>query len=183
MGILIGLTGRAGVGKDQVAKHLSTRYDFKPMAFAAPLKKAAAEIFGIEEVYFHDRGLKESTAPHWGITPRVMMQVLGTQGVRNNFGQDFWVKRWLLDYAKIKETENVVLTDIRFANEARVVQDLGGVMVHITRPGFSEAAIDHESESGVPFNSRTDHVLVNDSSIRELYNKVDDLFADWADRT
>lgn len=176
MGILIGLTGRAGVGKDLVASHLQRQYQFKPMAFATPLKKAAAQVFGIEEIYFHDRSLKESVAPHWGITPRHMMQVLGTEGVRNNFGQDFWVKRWLLDYAAVGESENVVVTDIRFANEARVVQDLGGVMVHITRPGFSNAAVDHESESGVPFNARTDHTLTNDSSIRSLFKKVDDLF-------
>lgn len=178
MSILIGITGRAGSGKDTVAGYLQHRYGFEPMAFADPLKEAAAILFNLPVYYFHDRELKEQVIEDWGMSPRRMAQVFGTEAVRANFGADFWIKRWLQEYRSRVVSTNVVLTDVRFNNEAQAVRDLGGTIVHIERPGFTcldLAASAHVSEAGA-VRRPVDKVVLNDGSIDDLFAKVDDLF-------
>lgn len=183
MSILIGITGRAGSGKDTVAGYLQHKYGFQPMAFANPLKEAAAILFNLPVYYFHDRELKERVVEDWDMSPRRMAQILGTEAVRTNFGADFWIKRWLQEYRAMTIDQNVVLTDVRFNNEAQAVRDLGGTVVHIVRPGDSTleiAAMQHESESGVTYNDGRDKIVLNDSSMDALFARVDALFVEGA---
>jgi dephospho-CoA kinase len=41
MDLLIGFTGPPGCGKDAAADHLVTHHDFRQVAFADPIRKAA----------------------------------------------------------------------------------------------------------------------------------------------
>lgn len=180
MSILIGITGRAGAGKDTVADYLRTDYGFTPMAFADPLKAAASTLFNLPLEHFYDRDLKEAICPEWGMSPRHMAQRLGTEAMRGTFGQDFWIKRWIMEYGNMPAWMDVVVTDVRFNNEAQAIRDMGGMVLHIRRPGdgcLDGAAAAHASEAGVTYISSYDKVLVNDGSIEDLYRKVDSLFA------
>ena len=47
--MLIGITGKAGVGKDTVAEHLWHKHSFVRIGLADPLKRAAQEIFGLTD--------------------------------------------------------------------------------------------------------------------------------------
>lgn len=180
MSILIGITGRAGSGKDTVAEHLREAYGFEPMAFADPLKEAASAMFNVPLWYFHDRDLKEVILPEWEMSPRHMAQRLGTEAVRGTFGQDFWIKRWIQEYHTIPTGIDIVVTDVRFNNEAQAIRDMGGLVLHISRPG--EVALDssaavHASEAGVSYFSSRDKTIINDGTIGDLYRKVDLLFS------
>ena len=49
MSLIIGLSGKAGTGKDAVAKILVKEYNFVRVAFADPLKRICKEIFGFSD--------------------------------------------------------------------------------------------------------------------------------------
>jgi len=115
---LIGIAGKAGSGKDAIADHLWEHHSFLKMAFADPLKLAAAAMFGLDLSHFFDREEKEAKIKYWGLSPRQMAQLLGTEATKPVFGDDFWVRRWYLSFLLMKDTDHVVVPDVRFELEA-----------------------------------------------------------------
>ena len=145
---LVGVSGRAGHGKDTVAAALVSR-GFVRRAFADPLKAAAREIFGLthEQLYGAD---KEKTDPLWGMSPRVILQRMGTEAMRGEFGADLWIRAFVAWRAARPEGTRVVVPDVRFPNEADAIRRLGGEVWRVARPGVdavaphvSETALDH----------------------------------------
>lgn len=55
---LIGLSGKAGSGKDTMADYLSVNHGFKRIAFADKLKEVCAELFNLPLGHFYHRDLK-----------------------------------------------------------------------------------------------------------------------------
>jgi hypothetical protein len=116
---LIGITGKARAGKDTVAKYLVRNYGFVSSSFALPLKRAAKEMFGLSDDEAFGDELKEVPIPFWwGLSPRAMFQKLGTEGGRILFGDDIWLKRWERFYLQYRDSAHVVVSDVRFDNEA-----------------------------------------------------------------
>lgn len=174
MPLLIGLTGPAGCGKDTIAERLLTMHGFTPTAFATPLRAAAAEAFGIDYWDFLEREKKDVVHEFWGITPRQMLQRMGTDAMRGTFGDEFWTRRWMLTYREGVRTDNVVVTDVRFENEAKLLRNLGGVIVHVSRPNLPNLEGDHVSGQGIAFKDG-DLRLANDHDMKGLFEKVDAL--------
>jgi len=170
MALLIGLTGTAGAGKDTVASRLFAHHDFVITSFAEPLRYAAMEMFGLDYDHFVDRDLKDTVIPYWDLTPRQMLQQLGTEAVQGTFGKDFWIKRWKMVYEQMQD-ENVVVTDVRFPLEAQMIKELGGVLIYIHRPGVAPTDT-HSSAIPLPTES-IDMNIVNDGDLKGLYQKVD----------
>lgn len=156
---LVGLCGNAGVGKDTFALPFHYR-GFKQYAFAGPVKRCAAAAFGISEDYFHERDLKEEPHPYWKKSPREIAQLIGTELFRKQFGNDFWIRRMelqlILDFDS-QEDVKAVISDVRFQNEAQWILDSGGILVHLTRPGYTGnvGVPGHTSEQGIDFKSLT----------------------------
>ena len=172
--MLIGLTGKAGVGKSTVTNLLLDFHGYFDLAFADSLKKAAREIFGLPLSYFRDQDLKEVVDPFWNMSPRKMLQLLGTDACRNNIDQDIWVKSLLRAFYKLtddfSEPINVVVSDIRFENEATAIRNAGGIVVHVVASrasGLSDELQNHASESGVKFITG-DWILNNRGTQEEL---------------
>ena len=175
---LFGLTGQAGSGKDTVAEILSVEYGVLPTSFAAPLKQAALLLFGMSEEHINNRELKETLLPFWDMSPREILQKLGTDAMRNTFGDNFWLRKWFTTYTSFKDTDDVSVTDVRFPNEAELIRSLGGTIVHIVRPGnplaLTGAAADHPSNK--PLNPEaSDVILWNDSDLNVLRDRVGEL--------
>lgn len=171
---LYGITGLAGSGKDTVADYLGLDHAFTKIAFADPLKAAAASMFGLDHRHFHDRRLKEVPHPYWGLSPRRLLQLLGNDAAKPHFGNDIWVKRWKLSYDAVRDTDNVVVPDVRFELEAEHIRAAGGVIIHITRPnaGLDGEHGQHASEAGIKFRDG-DYLLYNDGDLVDLYDEVD----------
>lgn len=176
---LIGLTGLARSGKDTFAMLLHERHGFKRMAFADPVKLTAVPLFGFSYEYVFSDQFKSEVQQPWGLTGREILQKLGTEAIRGTFGDDFWIRRlidaYLVTYAGI---ESVVVTDVRFENEAKAIREQGGVIIHIKRrsAGLSGAEANHSSEQGVCLGER-DLIIGNDGSLDELLDKVNLLIA------
>jgi hypothetical protein len=87
-------------------------------------------------------------------------------------GDDVWVDALYSDH---KDAAGLVVTDVRFPNEAEAVAKRGGVMIRVERPGVGPTKDKHGrahvSETALddwPF----DHVLVNDGSVDDLHRKL-----------
>lgn len=80
----------ARVGKDEVARILRENNKFRSYSFALPLKQSAQILFGLSDDQIWNDKLKEQTIPEWGLTPRKIFQLLGTEGGRLVFREDLW---------------------------------------------------------------------------------------------
>lgn len=121
--IVVGMTGRAGSGKDTVANYLVQHHGFTKLAYAGPLKSAVCELFAIEPAVLEDRIMKEKIVEDWGRSPRWLAQWLGTDILREKIDENIFVKNMA---RRIGSHDRVVISDVRFSNEADLVHELGG---------------------------------------------------------
>jgi dephospho-CoA kinase len=174
---LIGIAGRARVGKDTAGLYLADRYGLRRMAFADPVKRVVAELLGVSLGVLETHG-KEAPIAGLDRSPRYLYQTLGTEWGRNLVHPDLWVRVLAREHALVERqacVHGVVITDVRMPNEAAWVRERG-TLVHITRQD-APAVRAHESEQGVEV-LEGDVVLPNDGTIDELYRRLDDLVAE-----
>ena len=182
---LIGIAGRARVGKDTVAQRLVTTHSFHQYSFAAPIKVACKAIFGWGDRHVNG-DLKEVVDPEYGVSPRQAMQTLGTEWGRNSINPELWLLRANFQYVRLGELDQpgrfkgMVVSDVRFNNEADWIRSKGGSVIHVTRPERT-AVRDHSSESGVEAKDG-DFAVVNSAGFAYLYKQVDAI-AETLDRT
>ena len=168
---LIGIYGYARSGKDTIGAHLVKNFGFTRYAFADPLKRACCEMFGITMDHFNDPELKEKEIPFWGFSPRYMAQRLGTEGGRELFRDDIWIKRAEMEWINYQNAVNgtgMVITDMRFENEINWVKSQGGYLIKVTRPGVEGAVGTHASETYFDDNM-FDCIIYNDGTLGALY--------------
>lgn len=178
---LIGLHGRAGAGKDTIAAQLIAEHDYGRMALAGPLKDML--ITGLREVgvsrqVLDDRRLKEQVLPAIGKSPRELMQTLGTEWGRQLVCDDLWLKiaQVHLQY-HARYLSGLVITDVRFDNEANWVRAQGGEIWHVLRRYGDNVAPLHLSEHGIEMHAGADSVIVNDAGLEQLKDQVRAAFA------
>lgn len=153
--MLIGLCGAAGAGKNTVAELLadSDGCQFLQVAFADPLYECVSTITGLPVDKLKDRSVKETAIPWLGKSPRQMLQSMGTEWGRNTIHDEIWIR---ITMERIKPElacgRSVVITDVRFDNEAQAILAAGGEVWKVTRPGWrclGGDAAKHPSEAGV----------------------------------
>lgn len=174
--LILGLTGKAGAGKDTVADMIySRRAGWYRLSFAGPIKLMLLESGLVSGASLANRLAKDRPLQPWGKSPRQLMQSLGTEWGRKLVHPDIWLL--LLDQKVTNASEHgaggVIITDVRFENEAEYVRDMGGRVVHIERalPG---AADTHPSERGVKV-AYGDLTIDNNGSVDELALRVETL--------
>lgn len=163
--MIIGLCGLAGSGKDTVAEYLG----YKRFSFASKIKDTVAVLFDwdrklLEGDTKESREWRETPVEHWRmisnspITPREVLQKFGTESIRNVFTQDFWINS--LKQQLKATTVNVVITDCRFPNEIKMIQELGGDVYWIQRgelPEWVESAT--REFSTIPFTYKKEDLV------------------------
>lgn len=171
---LIGLTGKARSGKDTVATLLQKHYMLQNISFAGPIRAALRAMIGLDDRHFHG-DLKEVSLGWVDKSPRQLMQTLGTEWARGCVDQDFWIKvaKKNIDYYRGIGT-NVIVTDVRFENEADFIRREGGELWHVIRPGVESVAA-HASEAGVRQDT-LDYIILNDQGLQELEDQVCTLY-------
>jgi hypothetical protein len=175
--LFFGIAGHARSGKDTVAEYLCKELDLVRVAFADPVKCAAAEAFGVAPAKFFDPEAKELYDPYWGISPREMAQRVGTECFRREFGTDFWIRRADKDFRL--HNYYCVVPDVRFQEEAEFIVEKGGFIIHLTRPGADGkvGVPNHASEAGIDFTNfekgKEYAHIHNDVTLEQLYQLVD----------
>lgn len=167
---LIAVTGRKQHGKSAIADYLFQR-GFQVCAFADPIKHMLREGLGLS-LDQTDGHLKEVIDSRYGVTPRHLMQTLGTEWGRKHVRDDLWVR---LLIARARALHNagydVAVADVRFPNEAAALRAAGFSVWKVVRPGLPAAPDTHESEAH--FDAiEADHIFINDKSLDELLAAV-----------
>jgi len=179
---LVAFVGRRGSGKDTAARCF-TRCGFHPLAFADPLKTAVMALFQLTEEDMQP-GRKELPGP-LGVSYRRGMQVLGTDLIRQRLPALLPEAPPRLFVANMRARLDellarggrAVITDVRFSDEARMLRELGAVVIGLVRaPGHAEEAADrHASEASVDEVLRdpalTSETIENDGCVGELWHR------------
>lgn len=217
--MIIGITGKAGSGKDTFADLLYdeinkiSKSTYSRYSFASPIYKFAEKWLGLTEANYH-RDLKEKPivirqedcnfyssdliayelfSNHSGITynsvkklkqvlhdslfkynyyynssiedsvyivsPREILQKIGTEGFRETISDSFWVD--------IAPKGNVIISDVRFDNEADWITGNAGIMIRVDRDIEEISESDHPSENGINLNL-VNYTVENNGTIEEL---------------
>lgn len=170
---LIAITGFANSGKSTVADILVREHSYIREKFAAPLKNMLRAAGMSQDMLEGD--LKTIPSPVWcDKSPRHVMQTLGTEWGRNMIGPDLWANL-LYERAEqlMAEGYNVVVDDLRFVNEARVIKELKGTIWRVLRPGGGcESAHLSETEQ---LKIMPEYYLDNQGSIEDLSTTINDV--------
>lgn len=199
--MLIGIVGFIGSGKGTVGSILSEKYEFTQDSFAAPLKDAVAAIFGwdrtlLEGATQESRMWRELPDKFWSekfgkpFSPRLALQLMGTEAGRDVFHKDVWVTS-LLKRSKGRDT---VITDVRFKNEINLIKENNGIIVRVRRgeePEWYNTAVlanrgyHHEMVELQKLNihisewdwigSPIDYTISNDGSLDDLEKEIENL--------
>lgn len=173
--MIIGMVGLAQTGKSTTAEILSRRFGFKEISFAAPLKKIAYDIDPLVTGDKHYAELVDEFGLDYVKTTypeaRRFLQRLGTEGIRQNIDDDFWINLALTIMGQEPES-NFVISDMRFLNEYYKIKRAYGDQFEswgVERDGA--VLMNHASEvemASIP----KDRVLDNNGTIADLENLV-----------
>lgn len=189
--MLIGLSGFATAGKNALGNFLVQDHGFKQYAFADALRAVVyalnPAIVTMEGSAAHNEGAQyEGTLQEivddvgWdrakteNAEVRRLLQAMGTEAGRKILGENIWIDAI---FNQIHLTDNVVLTDVRFPNEAQRIKEEGGLVVRINRPGVT-ALNAHPSETALsewPF----DYTIPNEGSLDVLREMTHTFVYDW----
>ena len=210
--MIIGVCGFIGSGKDTIADYLVNIHQFRRESFANSLKDAIAHVFSwdrdmLEGRTRQSREWREQADPWWSdrlgmeITPRWILQYWGTEVCRKGFHDNIWIAS--LENKLRNSKDDIVISDCRFPNEIKSIQNAGGIVIRVVRglePEWYDAAISvnrgpngnstwaiskarlerlqvHASESswvGTKFNA----VVDNNSTMDHLFLQISDLVRD-----
>jgi hypothetical protein len=182
---IVAICGAKRAGKDSIARVLQEEYGYEHLQISRRLKEACQVLFGFTADQL-ESDAKETADPRWGVSPRRVMQYLGTEvfqyGIHEPSGlpelnahvtpREFWIKA-TLDFVDRNGTDRkYVITDLRFLHEERLLKERGAFIVKVVREANPCARTDmHVSER--EYLAIKEHVLViNDGSLVDLRSKL-----------
>jgi hypothetical protein len=172
----IGIIGKARSGKDTAALALVAEHHYTRLAFADPLKELALAIdpliptaYGIHvrlSLLIRDSGW-EYAKDHYPEVRRLLQRTGG--GVRE-IDETFWLTatRKKLNAAEAWNLP-VVVTDVRYPNEANMLRSRGFRLIRITRPGLADDQ--HDSETALD-TYPADFTIENTGTIADLRQAI-----------
>lgn len=174
--LLVAFAGLAGSGKSTAAMAAGVLPGVwtRRIGFADPIKYMLTAAGLADPLRMtQEPSYKDLPCPVSGVTPRRMMQTLGTEWGRETIDPAIWIKLAMREVDKSCDYDAVIIDDLRFENEATAVRERGGIVAHVIRDGIEQG--DHASESGV-VQRAGDHVLFNDGTEYEWESLVQSWF-------
>ncbi len=174
--MIIGLAGKAGSGKDLFAELIKKRLgndSVENLAFAKPIKDAAKILFNFTDEQLYDQTKKEEIDQRWGKSPRQIFQWLGGL-LREDIDDDFFIGN-MKQRIENSKAAVIVITDIRFLNELKLIKSMGGKVIKIVRPNAETTKhSDDISEQGIE-DKFVDVIVINDGTIEEYNDEIMEL--------
>lgn len=206
--VLLGLAGHANAGKDTVAQLISIHAGAARFAFSDGLYQEVGRAFGVSIAgVLAMRSTKDTpmdclalyrcmspgfvealpdhirAEPYKARSPRNIMQWWSTE-YRRAQNPAYWVaaaQQTILGlWTQASPPPGIVVTDVRFPNEAELIRNLGGFIWKVERPGSSPVPTGHISEAQGEF--RQDLAIGNTHDIRHLQSTVLPLWKELQDQ-
>lgn len=200
------INGVSDNNKDKVPfnlhSYIQERSNIKIKKFAWKLKQVCALLVGCNPEDFENEDFKNKLLPSEfqpstseafkPITYRILLQVVGTEAMRNNVHTNVWVNALMSDYKALNPEKassalthldyrdcdfpNWIITDVRFPNELESIKKRDGLIFRINRSNLdlTKSKYQHESEKHF-HNFDYDALFENNSSIDALYNQVNEI--------
>ncbi len=188
--VLIAVLGRKRSGKDTFSDYIIGKYGFVKYCFADPLKKGIQSFFNLSDEQLYDEKLKEIVDTRWGVSPRTLFQVIGTEIFQHSIKsflpelkgepRKHWVllfKEWYLDLKKKNPYILVIISDARFLHELTEIKELGGVIIKIIRPSSEINGDLHQSENEIDQipDELINYKIYNDSTLTIFYSHIEEI--------
>lgn len=193
---VVGICGLIGHGKGTVGDVLLEQ-GYQRLSFADKLKDAVAVMFDwdrdmLEGITDESRAWREQPNEFWSnetgsdITPRLVLQLFGTDCMRNGFYDGVWVsmvKKTILENPGV----NYVVPDVRFPNEMSMIQQVGGQVWQVRRGAMPDwfynrrdrgvTPVDvHPSEwAWIHSDSNYEAIIENNGTLKELQERISSL--------
>ena len=191
--MIIGFCGRCRSGKTELAK-VCENFGYERIYFALPLKRLCADLLdtSIEQLNKakaerYEIGItigedmckiisEETNIPLDkvmsvcnGVTikdVRHMLQFIGTDLIRE------YNVNWHVDKMRemLDKDKNYVIDDVRFPNEKKLIEELGGDCWFVTRTTLENIS-NHSSETSITWKQCFNKVIINNSSLHSLIFK------------
>ena len=166
---IIILSGKARAGKDTTMNFLNEIYNnIIQLQYGSYIKEYAKKISNWD-------GSEETK-------PRELLQQLGTNIIRENIDNKFFVKK-MIDDIKVYSYffDTIVISDARFKIEIDDIKNTFNnvIAVRIERPNFDNGLTSeqkkHPSEIDLDDYNKFDYKLINDGTLEDLKKKVEKL--------
>ena len=143
----------------------------------------------LEGITDESRAWREQPDEFWtaetgsSITPRLVLQLFGTDCMRNGFYDGVWVsmvKKTILE----NPDANYVIPDVRFPNEIQMVQSIGGQVWQVRRgtmpkwfysrrdQGISPKGVHPSEWAWIQSDSNYEAIIENNGTIDELRERI-----------
>lgn len=171
--MIIGLSGKIGSGKDTAAELIEKQYIYKHKKISDSLYKIVSNLTGSDVDYLKSRKGKSSKAQPFDMTVRELLQNIGMK--MREIDEDFWLKLLFHNSGK----ENIVISDVRFKNEADYIKNNNGILVRLegnpTDIKIRDNIKNHISEVDLD-DYEFDHIIKNNGTIEDLKKSITDIF-------
>ena len=192
--MIIGICCLIGSGKDTIADYLIKEHTYEKLSFADKLKDSVSTMFDWDRELLDgktadSRAWREEKDKYWSnetgkeITPRLVLQLFGTECMRNGLYDGIWVsltKKKILD----NPHTNFVIPDVRFPNEAKMLYETSGNVWRVKRNLDPSWFIEYQTLGVEPkdvhpsewawANTKFTATIENNSTIDSLKNQVRD---------
>jgi len=168
MSRIIAICGAKRSGKDILSKYIVSKYNYKKISFAEPLKNAVKALFNFNDIQVgideeNGNGYeKDMIDKRWGISPRKALQFFGTEVMQNTINELI--------------PKNYVISDLRFLHEYNKLKKSEKVkyliIIKINRPSIICDIDSHISENEY-INIPHDIEIINDGTIDDLTDLFD----------
>ena len=174
---IAGISGKIGAGKTTLVdilykKILHKVYTPEIKNFADKLKRICFELTGY---YGYTQEEKNIFIPEYNNSIGSILQILGTEVLREHFDNDIWIKA---TFISMTNPHIYLIGDCRFTNEADYIINNGGIVVRLNGDPAkvrenSNRDLNHISETDLDNYNKFSLVYENTGSLEEL-----ELFAD-----
>ena len=194
---IIAICGAKRSGKDVLAEHLVSKYNYERVSFAEPLKHAIKTLFNFDDDQVgigEDKGTgkKDIVDERWGITPRAALQFFGTEvmqekiqelmpDIKRNFFANT-LKNYITNKLEHDTSQRFVISDLRFIHEYEMLFSIPNIqkddiaIIRVIRPNTggagAGAGASHKSEqeyTNIPY----DIILFNNGTIDAYIEKFE----------
>jgi hypothetical protein len=186
--IVVGISGKKKAGKSTVATYLKSEYGFKEISFAYLLKLACRYLFLLSEQQVEDQMEKEKIDQRWGVSPREILQVIGTDIMKIGLikhvhikvlkKEGIWAyvtKRKILELMR-NGVNKICISDVRFPDEIECLRFFKNVKIFRLERKIDELkenseTMNHTSETAL--DSFPLPIIQNNGTICDLYKEID----------